>query len=424
MGKQATRIAIINAGTATLKTAVLEARDNHIVTLKSGVHEWIPEDRESVARSAIASLQKDVDAIGHRFVHGGTRFVQSVRIDDSVQPALQELNGLAPLHNPAANTCIEIARECFSDIPQFVLFDTAFHAGRAAATEHYAVPMDIVEQYSIRRFGFHGLAHAALIDSAAEYQGIPASAVDAVSLQLGAGVSACAVRRGKSIETTMGFSPLDGLVMATRCGSLDPAIVTRLVRSGLHPDTVEQMLNNDSGLQGLCGHADMREILLAESAGDARASLALELFTHRIIMAVGAYLTLLDGHGALVFGGGIGTHSHEVRSRVAAGLSAWDVRLDPEKNMANLSGAINAAGHRDVFVFPTHEHHRALVYGIADFRDFTGSPRILEYHTVYPIRGVKAKAAQNHRDQSLDRHEIPLLLSIFRFPIRQNREKR
>jgi acetate kinase len=206
------------------------------------------------------------------------------------------------------------------------------------------------------RYGFHGIAHESLVRSLAEAERKPTTEVTAVTLQLGGGCSACAVAAGRSVETSMGFSPLEGLVMATRSGDVDPSVVLALIDGGRTPAEVRDLLSRRSGLVGLAGDADMRHVLAAEAAGQEPARVAVALFVRRVVMRVGAYLTLLGGRGSLVFGGGIGTHSAEVRRRVADGLAAWDVALDPERNLEPaVEGLIARPGTRPVYVFETDE---------------------------------------------------------------------
>jgi acetate kinase len=219
----------------------------------------------------------------------------------------------------------------------------------------YALPRELVERFGIRRYGFHGVAHASLVDGLASARGITSTEVVAVTLQLGAGCSACAVRAGRSLETSMGYTPLEGLVMTTRSGDVDPAIVVRLMRAGFDADRIEELLSSHSGLEALCGQIDMREILAAETRGDEDARFAIELFCHRIVMAVGAYFTLLGGEGALVFGGGIGTHSPEIRARIVKGLSAWGLELDATRNLDNAPGAISTEASRPIYALQTNE---------------------------------------------------------------------
>lgn len=220
---------------------------------------------------------------------------------------------------------------------------------------HYALPREWHERFGFRRYGFHGIAHASLAQSYAEAGSLRMEDVSAVTLQLGAGCSACAIRNGRSIETSMGYTPLEGLVMSTRSGNIDPAIVLELVRAGMRVDEIDEQLNRRSGLLGLAGTGDMREVLAADIRGEKDARLALKLFIHRLVMTIGGYLTLLGGEGAIVFGGGIGENAPDVRAGIAQGLKAWNVALDPAQNLANRPGRISREQSRPVYVFETRE---------------------------------------------------------------------
>jgi acetate kinase len=349
------RIAVLNAGTATLKVAVLRVDGEKVTPEDRAEHEWTEATAADMITAALTHVSKPIDAVGHRVVHGGTTFRDAVRIDGAVVNAIERSIPLAPLHNTRALELIRAANAAFPDVPGFALFDTAFHAHRPPESMAYALPAELVNTLEFRRYGFHGIAHASLIQALAEKLERPASEVTAVTLQLGSGCSACAVRNGRSIETSMGYTPLEGLVMPTRSGDIDPAIVLRLVRAGYEADEIERQLTRLSGLMGLSGSSDVREVLVAEARGDERARIALGVFVRRIVMTVGAYLTLLEGQGVLAFGGGIGTHSVEIRRRVAAGLAAWGIEIDPQRNATTALGRISKDGSRRVFVLQTDE---------------------------------------------------------------------
>jgi acetate kinase len=283
-------------------------------------------------------------------------FTAPVRIDAEVERSIEAFSHLAPEHNPAALEGVRLARELFPEAPAVAVFDTAFHLGRAEESIRYALPWELGESLGLVRYGFHGIAHESLVRSLAEIESKPTTGVTAVTLQLGGGCSACAVAAGRSVETSMGFSPLEGLVMATRSGDVDPSIVLELIDRGESPAEVRELLCRKSGLEGIAGDADLRKVLAAEAGGRERARVAVALFVRRIVMRVGAYLTLLGGRGSLVFGGGIGTHSAEVRRRVADGLAAWNVALDPERNREpGVRGLISRPATRPVYVFETDE---------------------------------------------------------------------
>jgi acetate kinase len=351
-------IVVLNAGTATLKVAAFALRSGEILEVHRADREWSEgADAFALVRDALHEVEGPIAAIGHRVVHGGDAFTATVAIDETVEETLADLLPLAPLHNSRALETIRGARRALPAVRSFAVFDTAFHADRPRASRSYALPKEVVGALKLRRYGFHGIAHAALIESLASARGCDLREVTAVTLQLGSGCSACAVREGRSIETSMGYTPLEGLVMATRCGDIDPAIVLHMARAGHAIDDIDADLNRRSGLLALSGSKDMREIVAAESRGDDAARLAIEVFVHRIVLTAGAYFTLLEGDGALVFGGGIGSHSPEIRTRIAAGLRAWDVDLDPRLNAKNALGRISPSGGRAVYVFRTNEEH-------------------------------------------------------------------
>jgi len=350
------RFVIVNTGASTLKLTAVEVAEGRVRELRHFEQAWEPGvEPDAALRLGLEALSVAPDAFGHRVVHGGADFVQPVMLSAQIETELEALVPLAPLHNGPALAVIRGVRKLYPDLPSVAVFDTAFHAQRPEVSRRYALPSSIVDRFSIRRFGFHGLAHASLVGELARAQHLPVDEVFGVTLQLGAGCSACAIRNGRSIETTMGYTPLEGLVMATRSGDIDPAIVLRLMQAGFEADSIENELTRRSGLLALCGLSDMRAILAAEADGDADARFALELFCHRIVLSVGAYFTLLNGEGALVFGGGIGSNSPEIRERICRGLGAWDVELDRARNARNEAGRISTRDSRAVFALQTNE---------------------------------------------------------------------
>ncbi len=352
------RVVTLNAGSGTLKVSAAEVVGDDVHVLRRAVQEVAPDATAGALERCLAELGEAMvspDAVAHRVVHGGEAFQHPVRIDAKVVAQLERLVPLAPLHLPASLEVIRAALRRFADVPHAAVFDTAFHAGRSPESMLYALPDELAAPHGIRRYGFHGIAHLSLVEALASALGVDRAGVDAVTLQLGSGCSACAVEGGASIETTMGFTPLEGLVMATRCGDLDAGAVLHLLRNGENVESLERRLARRSGLLGLTGSADVREVLGAERAGDPRARMALGMFVRRIAMVVGAYWTLLGGRGALVFGGGIGTNSAEIRARVAARLGAWDVALDANRNRDGKLGCISRPGSRPVWVLRTDE---------------------------------------------------------------------
>ncbi|HXU22514.1 MAG TPA: hypothetical protein VN697_00660 [Tepidiformaceae bacterium] len=355
------RIAVVNSGSATIKAALFEVST-------AGLDECARTDRDIAASERLGEACKavlsevagtgTVDAIAHRVVHGG-KLTQPSEITPAVEAAIRDAVRLAPLHNPEALECIAAARKEFPGRPMVAIFDTGFHADMPLEARSFALPAAINERFGLVRYGYHGLAHESLARQLAAATGVPITALAAVTLQLGSGCSAAAVQDGRSIETSMGFSTFDGLVMARRPGSLDPGAVLALTRGGLGADELQELFSRQSGLFGVGGDGDVRELLRREAAGEAAPAAALGLFVHRIVATVGAYFTLLGGQGALVFGGGIGTHSAAIRERVALGLRAWEIALDRERNDAGRPGLISRSGSRPVYVFETDEERVA-----------------------------------------------------------------
>jgi acetate kinase len=269
-------------------------------------------------------------------VHGGDRFAAPTLIDDGVAAAIRELIPLAPLHNPSNLLGIEAARGRFPRAPHVAVFDTAFHQTLPPHAFRYAVPAELYERHRVRRYGFHGSSHAYVARQAAAHLGRATDVVNLITLHLGNGASAAAIAGGRSIDTSMGLTPLEGLVMGTRCGDLDPALHFYLLRqTGMAPADLETLLNSASGLKGLCGVADMREIQSRAAAGDGEAALALELFCYRVKKYVGAYAAALGRVDAVVFTGGIGENSAVVRGKVCAGLENLGIILDAAENAHN-----------------------------------------------------------------------------------------
>lgn len=272
-------------------------------------------------------------AVGHRVVHGGERFQAPVRIDSEVLATLRKLADLAPLHNPVNVIGIEVAQALLPDVPHVAVFDTAFHQRMPPYAAHYAIPQDWYRRYGVRRYGFHGTSHDYVAQRAAQHLRKPHADLRLITLHLGNGASAAAIHGGHSIDTSMGLTPLEGLVMGTRSGDLDPAIIAYLQRvAGMDANQIDTALNNEAGLKGLCGTNDMREVLARAGAEDASAQLALEMYCYRIRKYIGAYMAALGGADALVFTGGIGENAAVVRARSVAGLEAFGIGIDAARN--------------------------------------------------------------------------------------------
>ena len=277
-----------------------------------------------------------VDAVGHRVVHGGEQFTAPTIVDDDVLDALRSLVPLAPLHNPANIIGIEVARQVWPGVPQVAVFDTAFHRTLPPHAYRYAVPGEWYERHGVRRYGFHGTSHEYVAGRAAVALGRPLSDLDLIVAHLGNGASMAAIARGRSIDTSMGLSPLEGLVMGSRSGDVDPTVITHVATAtGRAFADVATDLNRASGLLGLCGVSDMREVIARADSGDHDAQLAIDVFAYRIKKYVGAYLAVLGRCDALVFTGGIGEHSAIVRAAACAGLDGMGILLDHPRNERN-----------------------------------------------------------------------------------------
>lgn len=330
----ADRVLVANAGSSSLKLRVLDMADVVVASAD------MPAPHEG-AIDGIADTIRGlglVDAVGHRVVHGGTRFTAPVVVDDAVADELVALVPLAPLHQPATLAALAAVRTALPDVPSVACFDTAFHATIPDAAATYALPAEWRVRWGLRRYGFHGLSHAYAARRTAELLGQPADGLRIVTCHLGAGASLAAVRDGRSVDTTMGFTPLEGLVMATRSGSVDPGIVIWLAEHvDVPPAEVGAALERRSGLLGLAGTADMREVVERAEAGDADARLALDVYVHRLRAGIAAMAASAGGLDALVFTGGVGERSAVVRARAAEGLGFLGVELDAARNEATLA---------------------------------------------------------------------------------------
>jgi acetate kinase len=289
-----------------------------------------------------------VDAVGHRIVHGGTEFTQPVLIDDRVEARLRALSDLAPLHQPTSLAALDLTSAALPGVAAVACFDTAFHAGMPPGAATYALPAEWRERFNLRRFGFHGLSHAYASRRAAVLLGRPIEELRIVTCHLGAGASLAAVSGGKSVDTTMGFTPLEGLVMATRAGSIDPGLMLWLQQhAGTTPAVLADALEHRSGLLGLSGTADMRAVLDRASTGEATARLALDVYVHRLRAGIAAMAAAMGGVDSLVFTGGVGERAPEVRHLAVEGLGFLGVRLDPSTNTrGDADRAIGAADSR------------------------------------------------------------------------------
>jgi acetate kinase len=379
-------VLVINAGSSSLKYSLIDARTGEPAA--SGLAERIGEDQgrhvhrgpegetettrkipshEDALHLAIEAFESHgpsladvkVAAVGHRVVHGGSRFGAPAIIDDELVAEVEELVPLAPLHNPANLEGIRVARRLLPDLAQVAVFDTAFHQTLPPHAYTYAVPSAWLDQHGIRRYGFHGTSHAFVSHAAARLLGRDPAEVNVIVLHLGNGCSASAVRGGRSVETSMGLTPLEGLVMGTRSGDLDPAIPAYLNRElGMSVDEIDRALNSASGVKGLTGENDFREVLRLRANGDERAVLAVDVYCHRIRKYVGAYYAILGSVDAIVFTAGVGENSPDVRAASLAGLERLGIAVDTDRNTSP-SAAARAISPDDsevaVLVVPTNE---------------------------------------------------------------------
>ncbi|HID51960.1 MAG TPA: acetate kinase [Anaerolineae bacterium] len=302
----------------------------------------------------------EITAVGHRVVHGGEKFSQPTVIDAEVMDTIRELIPLAPLHNPANLSGIEVAREIFPEAVQTAVFDTAFHQTMPPRAYRYAIPNALYAEEHIRVYGFHGTSHLYVSKMALEHLGKPAAETNLISIHLGNGASMTAVAGGKSIDTTMGFSPLPGLIMGTRSGDLDPAVIFYLSeRLDMSIPEIDRLLNKQSGLLGLTGVNDVRDIQARSEAGDMAAALALEMYAYRIKKYIGAYTAVLGHLDAIIFTAGVGQNSAAVRRLVCAGLESLGIALDEVKNAAGVTGPVSEIqgenGRVKILIIPTNE---------------------------------------------------------------------
>jgi len=382
------RILVLNSGSSSIRYQLFDMSSGDV--LASGILEQIGEEggrlRHRSGKEA-AEIVQDVSApdhragfqqiaallsesgspdsegalfgIGHRVVHGGKVFKEPTLIDDEVIAAIREQIPLAPLHNPANIIGIEVARTHMPEVPQVAVFDTAFHQTIPPRAYHYALPLDLHEEHHVRRYGFHGTSHRYVARRAAAYLERPLESLNLITLHLGNGASATAIRAGRSVDTSMGMTPLEGLIMGTRAGDLDPAIPFFLARAtGRSPDQIDALLNTESGLRGICGVNDMRTIQRRAEEGDERSQLAMEMYTYRVRKYIGAYCAVLGRVDAIIFTAGIGENSPEIRASACRGLEWLGIEIDSARNASASREAreIQPQGAAlKVLVVPTNE---------------------------------------------------------------------
>ena len=369
-------VLVLNAGSSSLRYQVLDPSSGealvrgHVerigepgarVTQGDAVDEHVDVADHAAALELMHRLLDDVGgvdvaAIGHRVVHGGPRLTRPVLVDDDVLAEIDRLTVFAPLHNPAAAEGIRSARASYPGLPQVACFDTAFFADLPPAARTYAIDRELASRHEVRRYGFHGISHEYVAAEAARQLGRTVDDLDQVVLHLGNGASASAISRGRPVDTSMGLTPVEGLVMGTRPGDLDPGLLPYLQRqAGLDADGLDDLLNGRSGLLGLTGHTDFRDLDQAVGEGDGVACAAFEVYVHRLRRYVGGYLAVLGGADAVTFTAGVGEHNSRVRRAVCEGLEPLGIVLSDERNVAG-EGVISADESRVVvLVVPTNE---------------------------------------------------------------------
>ncbi|MBB2922600.1 acetate/propionate family kinase [Cellulomonas cellasea] len=381
-----TRVLVINSGSSSIKYQLLDVETHE--ALATGLVERIGQPTGRLKHTGPAGtttleqpvpdheagmalvlglfeehgprlVESELTAVGHRIVQGGSVFAGPAVIDDAVLRQIDDLSSLAPLHNPANVAGVRAARHAFPSTPHVAVFDTAFHSTLEPAAYEYAIDREVARRYAIRRYGAHGTSHLYVSRQAAAFLGKDPSEVNVIVLHLGNGASATAVRGGRSIETSMGLTPLEGLVMGTRSGDLDPAVLFHLARvAGMSIDELDDLLNRRSGMLGLSGHTDMRDVHAAVEAGDENARTALDVYYHRIKGYVGSYYAHLGRVDAIVFTAGIGENDEHVRAGALAGLERLGIEVDPERNAGRVTEekVISPDGAEvTVLVIPTNE---------------------------------------------------------------------
>lgn len=349
---------VVNSGSSSIKWELLDAESGE--RMRGGTVARIGEDgvdHASAMRGILAELGGVHPAVvGHRVVHGGARFTAATLVTDEVEAAIEELSALAPLHNPANLLGIRAAREAFPGVPNVAVFDTAFHQSIPAAAYTYAIDAGVAAEHGIRRYGFHGTSYQYVSARAAEVLGRPLAELRMIVLHLGNGASACAIDGGLSVDTSMGLTPLEGLVMGTRSGDIDAGILFHLGRAGYSIAELDALLNRSSGLTGLSGGNDMRDVLTGVEAGDAPSILAFDVYVHRLRRYLGAYLATLGGADAIVFTAGVGENAAAVRAAALAGMEWAGIRLDTARNAVRGTTIVSTDDSPvAVLVVPTNE---------------------------------------------------------------------
>lgn len=384
------KVLVLNAGSSSMKFTLFSMGKEQV--LAKGLVERLGSDKPNLiykradgykveeqikATNAVEALQdicakltdksygvisdmSEIQAFGHRVVHGGEKVTAPVLVDDEIKKVIQDCILLAPLHNPANLAGIEACEKNFAGVPNVAVFDTAFHQTMPAEAFLYAIPYELYKEHGIRKYGFHGTSHRYVMNAAAEFLGKDAKDLKIITCHLGNGCSMAAIENGKVVDTTMGLTPLEGLMMGTRSGDLDPAVVLTLGSLGKSGKEIDKILNKESGLWGVSGlnTFDMRDITAAEKDGHERATLARKMFTRRVIKYIGSYYAVLGGADLIVFTGGIGEYGNYIREKVCEGLGAFGVELDKEANneMFGKAGFISTENSKiKLLVMPTDE---------------------------------------------------------------------
>lgn len=402
-------ILVINCGSSSIKYQLLQVTGQVLITgtierigstetlwcqQQSGTGELsVPSGDISDHRSAMEqiiqslidkqkiSLLQNLQAVGHRVVHGGEYFNKAVRIDEKVKQVIRQLIPLAPLHNPVNLMAIEVIEAYLPGCVQMAVFDTAFHQTLPEYAFRYPLPTVLYQQLHLRRYGFHGISHAYVLRKMAEYLNQPRASLNLISIHLGNGASMAAIQQGQCIDTSMGFTPLEGLMMGSRCGDIDPAIVPFLAQhQGKNSAEILKILNEESGLKGVCGDQDMREVKQRAAAGEAEAVLAREMFCYRIKKYLGAYLAVLGRVDAVVFTGGIGEHDHQVRVESCSGLAPLGlvIEADEPTNSSHEMIALHVADKSKIkiFMLPANEELEMALQIVEDLQqDDSGSAK-------------------------------------------------
>jgi acetate kinase len=367
-------VLVLNCGSSSIKYQLFDMPEGNVLA-KGGItrigesgEDAVPDHRAAVAcmletlmdpeRGAIRSVD-EIDACGHRVVHGGEACSGSRMIDDDLVTLIESFSDLAPLHNPPNLTGIREMRRALGDTPQVAVFDTAFHQTIPEHAYRYALPEALYREHRIRRYGFHGTSHRYVAERARELLGVAQDAADLITCHLGNGCSITAVKGGRSVDTSMGFTPLEGVMMGTRTGSFDPAVLLYLAGKGVAIEALDRMVNKESGLLGISGVSnDVRDLEDAAADGNDRATLALEMFAYQVRKTIGAYLAVLGRCRAIVLTGGIGENAAAMRTRILGGLDGLGIALDVDANMAEASGERDIAADDSpvrILVIPTNE---------------------------------------------------------------------